>query len=257
MGLNDVQIVHQRLDKRTHLSLLISRNESDVLIAKYYRRSCEDDLVKVLGLLQCGRQSQQSLPCSSPTGHRNELYGRIQAGVQREFLLIVARTYSVGLLVLYQHDPFPAFVEPRAEGRVSVPYLVKLVGFRLQFADCFPVNGCVRAVGQALDCLCGNAVKVLDLPVGVLDLVLLNPVGQVILNLHSGGLGFHPEIDVFSDEGYEPVRVVVAHPDGRRENPVVGNVIVEHSFHAFRKRMPRVYPDVAQSFTDRNPVFPE
>ena len=38
---------------------------------------------------------------------------------------------------------------------------------------------------------------------------------------------------------------------------MVGNIIVEHPFHALRERMPRVYPDVPQSSSDRYTVLPE
>ena len=41
------------------------------------------------------------------------------------------------------------------------------------------------------------------------------------------------------------------------KDPVVGNIIVEHPFHALRERMPRVYPDVPQSSSDRYTVLPE
>ena len=69
--LDDVQVVHQRLYERTHLGLLVSRDEADVLITKHYRRSCKDDLVEVLGLLYGCGQRQQGLSGSRSACHRD------------------------------------------------------------------------------------------------------------------------------------------------------------------------------------------
>ena len=97
---DDAQIVHKRLNERTHLGLLVSRKESYVLIAENYSRPGQDYLVEVPLLFQSGSQGKQCLAGAGTSRERNEFYFRIQAGVQSEFLFVVTRRYAVGVPVL-------------------------------------------------------------------------------------------------------------------------------------------------------------
>ena len=92
-----VEIVHQRLYERGHLALLVAREEAQVLIAKYHCRSREYDLVESGLLLQGGGKGQKRLARAGPSGEADQFDCRVQAGVEGEFLLVVARTYAVGL----------------------------------------------------------------------------------------------------------------------------------------------------------------
>ena len=92
-----VEIVHQRLYERGHLALLVAREEAQVLIAEYHCRSREYDLVEFGLLLKGGGKGQKRLARAGPSGEADQLDCRVKAGVEGEFLLVVARTYAVGL----------------------------------------------------------------------------------------------------------------------------------------------------------------
>ena len=68
LGLDDIQIVHERLQIRTHLRLLVSRKESDILIAQNDGRTGEDDLIEVTLLLESCRQREQCLAGTGSAG---------------------------------------------------------------------------------------------------------------------------------------------------------------------------------------------
>ena len=52
LGLDDIQVVHQGLQERTHLALLVTREETYVLVAEGHCRPGEDYLVEIPLLLQ-------------------------------------------------------------------------------------------------------------------------------------------------------------------------------------------------------------
>ena len=97
LRLDDVEVVHQGLQVRTHLGLLVTWKESDVLVAQDYGRARQDDLVEVALLLEGGGQGEQGFTRTGTAGEGNELDLRIQAGVERELLLVIARSDAVGL----------------------------------------------------------------------------------------------------------------------------------------------------------------
>jgi hypothetical protein len=68
LRLDDVQIVHQRLQIRAHLALLVAGKEADVLIAEDYGRTGKDDLVIVPLLLQGGGQGDEGLASACAAG---------------------------------------------------------------------------------------------------------------------------------------------------------------------------------------------
>ena len=103
LGLYHVEIVHQRLDERTHLCLLVTRQETDLLVAKHHGRSCQDDLLIVPGLLQGRGKGNKGLSGSGASCHRHQLDLRIEAGIDGEFLLVVPRSDSVGRLFRHRH----------------------------------------------------------------------------------------------------------------------------------------------------------
>ena len=50
---------------------------------------------------------------------------------------------------------------------------------------------------------------------------------QIILDLHPGRLGLHPQIDILGNQRHESARIVVPHPDGGRQDAVVLDIVLE------------------------------
>ena len=66
--LDYVEVVHQRLQERTHFVLLVSRQEADILIPQNDGRSGQDYLVEIPLLFQSCRQREQCLSSSGTSG---------------------------------------------------------------------------------------------------------------------------------------------------------------------------------------------
>ena len=66
--LDNVEVVHQRLQERTHLALLVSRKKSYILIPENDGRSGQDYLVEIPLLFQSRRQREQCLSRTSTSG---------------------------------------------------------------------------------------------------------------------------------------------------------------------------------------------
>ena len=107
--------VHKWLQIRAHLGLLVTGKESDVLIAQYDGRTGKDDLVEVALQFQGGGKRNQGLAGTGASRKGDKLDLRIQAGVQRELLLVVARADAVGLPCLDKDYALARSVVARAD----------------------------------------------------------------------------------------------------------------------------------------------
>ena len=154
-------------------------------------------------------------------------------------LLVVPGTYAIGLPAAHQHYPVPVLVKPRAYrslvGGLPVE-LVELVGRRPLGADLLPRNGILGPVGERLQ---ESAVQrpLLNFLQSVLDPLVLNFVGKIVLNLHADGLGLDTQVHILGDQSDESPGIVVPDPHGGRQYAVVGDVVGEHPGELLRKRM--------------------
>ena len=225
-ALDDVQVVHQRLHIGAHLAPLVAGEEADVLAAEHHGRAAEDDLVEVLLLLQRGGQGDERLARAGAAGQGHERDGGVQAGVHREALLVIAGADAVGLFRPHEDDFLPMVVVAGADGGAAQVELVQLVGFGLLLGDLLPVDAVVLSVGELLDDL-GIRIHVHDLPFEVVEVFVVHAAGLVVLRGHADGLRLQAQVDVLGHQGDEPAGVLLPHPQGRGQDPVVLGVVLE------------------------------
>ena len=138
---------------------------------------------------------------------------------------------AVGLVAPDEHDAVARGVVACADdGLLGLlpAELEHLVGLRLHLDGALPRHGVVRAIGQVLQDVGGRRHH-LHLALGLLDVLVFDLVGQVVLDRHADGLGLHAQVDVFGDQGDEALRMVVAHPHGGGQDAVVGDVVREEA----------------------------
>ena len=238
LALNDIQIVHQRLEERRHLGIFVAGQEADILIAQDDGGAGDVDMVEVVFLFESCRQCKQGLAGARAAGQGDQLHFGVQEGVESHLLLVVTGFDAVCGMCLYQHYPVAVFVEPRTNGiraPVSFPMeLEQLVGLGLLLHHILPVDGIVGTVYKLLQHLRTEGVE-LHLAVGILYLCFVHTVGQIILHLHSGGLGFHPQVHILGDQRHEGAGMIVPHPDGGSEDAVVLDVIYEKVLQFIRE----------------------
>ena len=200
--LDDVQVVHEGLHVGAHLALLVARQEADLLAAEHHGRAAEDDLVEILLLLEGGREGDERLAGAGPAGQGHERDGGIQAGVQGEALLVVARADAVGLLRAHEHDLAPLVVIAGADGGTAQVELVQLVGLGLLLGDRLPVDAVVLPIGELLDVL-GVRIHIHDLALEVVQVLVVHAAGLVVLRGHADGLRLQAQVDVLGHQGDE------------------------------------------------------
>ena len=147
---NHVQVVHERLHVRAHLALLVTGQKADVLATQHHGGPAQNNLVVVLCLLQRGRQGQQRFACAGAAGERYQRNGRVQAGVQRKLLFVVAGPDAIGRMRPHQGNHAPGSVVPAANGFPAQGKLVQLVGSGFLGGYLLPRQAVVLPVGQAL-----------------------------------------------------------------------------------------------------------
>ena len=229
LRLDYVQIVHQRLQVRAHLALLVARQETDVLVAQDHGRPGQDDLVVVPLLLQRGCQRNQGLARAGAAGQRHQGNAGIQTGIHGKLLLMVTRPDAIGALALDQENLALRGIVACADHLIVIILATDLeqgVGQRLPVRHFFPVHGRLGSVEQVLCDIVADP-DLLYLTLRTFHALVVQFVRQVVLDHHPGGFGLHPEVDVLGHQRDETVRVVVPHPDGRGQDAMVRDIVPE------------------------------
>ena len=113
-----------------------------------------------------------------------------------------------------------------ADGGAAQVELVQLVGFGLLLGDLLPGDAVVLPVGELLDDL-GIRIHVHDLPFEVVEVFVVHPAGLVVLRGHADGLRLQAQVDVLGHQGHKTARVLLPHPQGGGQDPVVLGVVLE------------------------------